>query len=200
MAPLLKPFGLKSNSLNCITKILILCLLCVACSTRQHTENFEGATEQLLVSHAIDDSIKIISDNPFLYLSGKQVHLEVFSIIERKFYITKYIEQNIKMALKENFNCLFINDLKKADISMQFFFGCIGTDFEEFGFQIPETQIFSVGIPQINIFAYSMYRGIVDYSCYHTDLKTGKTSKFGTFRVEIKRDKLKLPFCSIPFN
>jgi hypothetical protein len=186
--------------LHYIIKILILCFLCVACSTRQHTENFEGATEQLLVSYAIDNSISKISSNPFLYLSGKQIHLEFFSIIERQFYITKYIKQKIKMALKENFHCVFINDLKKADISLKFFFGCIGTDFEEFGFQIPETQIFNVGISEINIFTYSMYRGIVDYSCYHTDLKTGKTSKFGTFRVEIENDKLKLPFCSIPFN
>ncbi len=120
-------------------------LLCLAsgCGTTRVTDTTRTATEQLLISNSIDNSVSRLD---FSLLAGKRVYLDPQYLdgITDKGYLISSLRQQLLAC-----GCLLQEDRKKATFVVEARAGSVGTDRSDMLVGIPQMSIPSVlpGIP-----------------------------------------------------
>ncbi|MFO0877319.1 MAG: DUF6655 family protein [Gemmataceae bacterium] len=113
----------------------VLTTLSVGCGTTRMTDTSRSATEMLLISQAIDQSINQLD---FTVLSGKSVFFDekVLDGVTDKGYLASSLRA--KMLAD---GCLLVEDRTKSTYVVEARAGCVGTD----------KHSLLVGIPQMNL-------------------------------------------------
>jgi hypothetical protein len=123
--------------------LLPLTLLLAGCGTMRTSDTTRTATEQLLLSHSIDDSV---SQLDFRMLSGRRVFLETQYLdgVTDKGYLISSLRQQLLAC-----GCLLQEDRKTATYIVEARSGSVGTDRNDMLIGVPQMSIPSVmpGIP-----------------------------------------------------
>ena len=117
---------------------VFLCMLTAGCGTT----NSRTATEQLLMSDAVD---QVISRINFAPLAGKTVYLDATYIVPVKtagFVNAPYVISSLRQQLTAA-GCLLQESKNEADIIVEPRVGTLGTDGHELTFGIPASQTLS---------------------------------------------------------
>ena len=130
--------NLLTNAANRILLITILALFLVhACGCGTTTK--QSATEQLLVSDAIDEAVSQID---FRHLSGRDVFLDTTHLRHVKsigFVNADYIISSIRQQLTAA-RCSILDRKEDADIVVEPRVGALGTDGQDITFGIPQSN------------------------------------------------------------
>lgn len=113
----------------------LVAICCAGCGTTRMTDTARSATEMLLISQAIDQSINQLD---FTVLAGKPVFFEekVLDGVTDKGYLASSLRA--KMLAD---GCLLVEDKAKSTYVVEARAGCVGTD----------KQSLLVGVPQMNL-------------------------------------------------
>jgi hypothetical protein len=161
----------------CLLAILTACL--AGCGTTRFTDTRRSATEQLLISGAIDRAVDTIDCNP---LAGKTVYLDTnyYRPTEDLQYLLDTVRQKLLAS-----DCILKNKKEDADLVVQMRVGTIGTDSNQVIFGVPASQVpqelaalssspLSVpSIPEIPIVKKQAQRGVAKIGLFAYDQKTG---------------------------
>ena len=199
--------------------IIILGLgACVGCGTSRWSDSSRTATEQLLISGAIDRSV---SDFDFRALAGKKVYFDTTYI--KTTIDADYIASSLRQHALAS-GCIVKMKVEEADYICEVRAGTIGTDRHDVLFGIPATSLptsvsgSTTSIPEVPlvkktdqravaklaIFAYNRYTGrpIWQSGTRPFELKTKDVWVFGTGpfqkgdihkNVQFAGDKLSIP-------
>jgi len=121
--------------LRCLVVLAAVVVCCAGCGTTRVSDTQRTATEQLLVTHAVDQAI---SDLDFSILSGRTVYLDVHYIDQapdRGYVISSLRQQLLAGGAK------LTDDRNKAAIIVEARVGCLGTDRHDLLFGIPQFQV-----------------------------------------------------------
>ena len=182
-----------------IIALIVLGLL-TACSARQITEHYSGATEQRLVTHSIHRLLENLPREDFAVLLNQPVFLECFFVNQTAGPL-EYARQRLEMALKNQCNCRLVETPAEAAYTLTVFFTSLGTNFDKFGLTTPELILpVTGGISAIDIIALEMYHGISSCNYFITETG-GQVIVAGQMKKKVVRnDSLKLPLISIPIK
>jgi hypothetical protein len=115
---------------------LAACLLALAgCGTTRSTDSLRTATEQLLISDAIDRAVQTIDFNP---LRGQTVYLDEskLSDVVDKNYLVSTLRQQLLAS-----GCTLKDKREEADFIVEARAGAVGTDRNDLLFGIPATNV-----------------------------------------------------------
>jgi hypothetical protein len=122
---------------------VLLLVLAAGCGTTRVTDTTRSATEQLLISHSIDDTVSRLD---FRILAGKRVFLDAQYLdgVTDKGYLISSLRQQLLAA-----GCLLQEERKKATYVIEARAGSVGTDRNDMLLGVPQMSIPSVmpGIP-----------------------------------------------------
>lgn len=132
-----------------ITCILMFCLCISGCATASKTETPRSATEQLLLSHAVD---RAMGDVFFAFCRGRKVHLDTSAMacVDKEYCVA-----SLHDVLAQAGGLL--SDAKDAEIIIVPRVGALGTDAEDFLLGLPSLPIVvpgtgSMETPEIALF------------------------------------------------
>lgn len=114
---------------------LLLCLIAAGCGTTTK----QSATEQLLVSDAIDEAISQVD---FRHLTGRKVFLDTTHLRHVKtigFVNADYIISSIRQQLTAA-RCSILDRKEDADIVVEPRVGALGTDGHDITFGVPQSN------------------------------------------------------------
>src|SRR6056297_3409847 len=106
--------------------LLLLLVLSCACSSRQVSDHYTGATEQRLIAHSINDLMEKLPEKDFSELQGKKVFLECFFL--NNIEPLAYSKERFRLELMDTWGCRMVPEKTDADMTVQVFFTAIGTD------------------------------------------------------------------------
>lgn len=122
---------------------LLLIVLASGCGTTRTSDTKRTATEQLLISHSIDDTVSHLD---FSMLAGKRVYLDPQYLdgVTDKGYLVSTLRQHLLAC-----GCRLQEDIKKATYVVEPRSGGVGTDSTDMLIGVPKMSIPSVmpGIP-----------------------------------------------------
>jgi len=160
---------------------LACALACVAagvlsssgCGTTRSTDTLRTATEQLLVSDAIDRAVQTVDVRP---LAGQTVYFDdsrLTNVVDRD-YLVSTLRQHLLAS-----GCVVKNVRKEADFIVEARAGAVGTDRNDLLFGIPATNIPQIlpfqpapaAIPEVPFAKRRDQRGIAKISmfAYHRE-------------------------------
>jgi hypothetical protein len=126
---------MRSLSIRQLGVFCALVLLCAGCGTTRRTDTTRTATEQLLLSDAIDRSISKID---FALFAGKEVYLDntyVSSVVDKD-YITSTLRQRMLAC-----GCILKDKKDDAALVVEVRAGAVGTDRHDLLFGTPATSV-----------------------------------------------------------
>lgn len=180
-----------------VTTVLVVVM--TGCSTRGLHENYQGATEQRLITQSLDALIQKLPEEDFLPLKGETVYLECHFIEDST--SLAYAKERLKLELKQKYGLTLFDEPEAADKILKVFFNAIGTDKDDFGLQTPEFIIPGVGATfGIDIITLDMFHGVSELYYYIVDNKSSEVVRGDRIHSIIRTDKLSLPIISIPIN
>lgn len=144
---------------------VLLALLTMGCGTTTK----RVATEQLLVSNAIDDAVSKID---FSSLSGKRVFLDSTYLKADKaagFVNTNYVTSSLRQQLTAA-GCLIFDSRNEVDIIVEPRVGAMGTDGHKVTYGIPKTGSLSAAA---SVFSGSPIGAIPEISFAQSDAQSG---------------------------
>ncbi len=113
-------------------------LACVGCGTTKYSDTQRTATEQLLISDAMDRAVNQVD---FRSLAGKTVYVDTEAL--GKVTDREYLIATLKQAMRAE-GCLVQDDKEKSDYIIEVRAGAIGTDRNDLLYGIP-----AVTVPQV---------------------------------------------------
>lgn len=113
-------------------------LVCVGCGTTKYSDTQRTATEQLLISDAMDRAVNQVD---FRSLAGKTVYVDTEAL--GKVTDREYLIATLKQAMRAE-GCLVQDDKEKSDYIIEVRAGAIGTDRNDLLYGIP-----AVTVPQV---------------------------------------------------
>ena len=123
--------------------VLLLAGLACGCGTTRGSDTTRTATEQLLISHSIDDTV---SNLDFRLLAGRRVYLDPQYLegVTDKGYLISSLRQHLLAC-----GCLLQEDRKSATYVVEARAGSVGTDRNDLLVGVPQMTIPSVmpGVP-----------------------------------------------------
>ena len=126
-----------------VKALLLLLILCYGCGTTRVSDTARTATEQLLISHSIDDTVSRLD---FRVLAGKRVYLDAQYLdgVTDKGYLISSLRQQLLAC-----GCLLQEERKRATYVIEARAGSVGTDRNDMLIGVPQMSIPSVmpGIP-----------------------------------------------------
>ncbi len=126
-----------------IGAILLLIVFTSGCGTTRTTDTTRTATEQLLISHSIDNTVSRLD---FTILAGKRVYLDPQYLdgVTDKGYLISSLRQQLLAC-----GCLLQEERKKAAYVVEPRAGSVGTDRNDMLIGVPQMSIPSImpGIP-----------------------------------------------------
>jgi hypothetical protein len=150
---------------------LLACML-VGCGTTRMSDSKRTATEQLLVSQAIDRAVMRIDVRP---LAGRKVFLETAFLDDLD--DGKYLESALRHQLMAS-GCLLAKDRDAADVVVEARAGAIGTDRSSVLLGIPATSVTLKGnetsTPELVLAKRSEQRGVAKLSVYAYERESGQ--------------------------
>jgi hypothetical protein len=115
--------------------VLALSAVLAGCGTTKS----RSATEQLLISDAVDRAIAVIDFSP---LAGKEVFLDTKYLVAVKgigFVNTEYVTSSLRQQMLAS-GCLLQEDVKDAEYVVEARIGALGTDSHEVTYGIPPSS------------------------------------------------------------
>jgi hypothetical protein len=161
--------GRRSMQVSVLT--LLACML-IGCGTTRMSDSKRTATEQLLVSQAIDRAVMRIDVRP---LAGRKVFLETAFLDDLD--DGKYLESALRHQLMAS-GCLLAKDRDAADVVVEARAGAIGTDRSSVLLGIPATSVTLKGnetsTPELVLAKRSEQRGVAKLSVYAYERESGQ--------------------------
>lgn len=152
--------------------LLSLVAAMAGCGTTRMSDSKRTATEQLLVSQAIDRAVMRVDVRP---LAGRKVFLETAFMDEVE--DGKYLESALRHQLMAS-GCLLAKDRDSSDVVVEARAGAIGTDRSSVLLGIPAANIVLKGheasTPELVLAKRSEQRGVAKLSVYAYEQATGK--------------------------
>lgn len=156
---------------------LALTVLALAgCGTTRSTDSMRTATEQLLISDAIDRAVQTIDFGP---LSGQTVYLDDSKLADvvDKNYLVSTLRQHLLAS-----GCTLKDQRDAADFVVEARAGAIGTDRNDLLFGIPATNVPQVvplqgvpaAIPEVPLAKRRDQRGVAKISMFAYHRATGR--------------------------
>ena len=169
--------------------ILLACALWAGCGTTRWSDTQRTATEQLLISDAID---RAVSELDFDVVAGKKVYLDTAPIKQTvdAGYLISTLRQQLLAA-----GCLVKDKPDEADYVVEVRAGAVGTDRRDLLFGIPAAKIPAVGpmqgapssIPEIPLATKTEQHGVAKIAVFVYNRHTGRPVwQSGVIPVESK--------------
>ena len=152
--------------------LTILLAVLVGCGTTRMSDSKRTATEQLLVSQAIDRAVMRIDVRP---LAGRKVFLETAFMDDVE--DGKYLESALRHQLMAT-GCLLAKDRDAAEVVVEARAGAVGTDRSSVLLGIPATSVTLKGnetsTPELVLAKRSEQRGVAKLSVYAYERESGQ--------------------------
>lgn len=147
--------------------VAVLALL-AGCATSKSSNTARTATEQLLISNAVDQSLNKIDFRPFggynVFLSDKYIDCV------DKSYLISSVRHRILTA-----GGVLVEDPAKADILLELRSGALGTDTAESFVGVPEVTLPGMlTLPEVRFLTRSSQTGTAKLGLVATDARTGR--------------------------
>ncbi len=178
---------------------IIFCLLVLlsACSTREIQSSLTGSTAQRLVTHSIDDIVRLLPDEPFKDWRGSTLYLQTYFLHDSS--IKAYADERLKQELKQRFGIQLTTEPQLAQHAMTVFYTSLATDKDTFGLTIPLGYVPGFDeSTKLNILSLEKFHGIAEL--YYFIGKNGDEKRQPTLQSVVKTDALGLPFITIPLS
>jgi hypothetical protein len=173
----------KTKSQPWCSRLLLGQLVCwcalatlVGCGTTRTTDTGRTATEQLLISDAIDRAVESVHVQ---ILAGQKVFLKDEMV--KKMTDSEYLIGSVRQHLLAN-GCVLKDSRDEADYVVEIRAGAIGTDRNDLLFGIPAFQVpqfvplattVPAAIPEIPFAKRSQQRGVAKIALFAYEAKTG---------------------------
>ena len=152
--------------------LAILLAMLVGCGTTRMSDSKRTATEQLLVSQAIDRAVMRVDVRP---LAGRKVFLETAFMDDVE--DGKYLESALRHQLMAS-GCLLAKDRDSSDVVVEARAGAVGTDRSSVLLGIPATSVTLKGnetsTPELVLAKRSEQRGVAKLSVYAYERESGQ--------------------------
>lgn len=174
-----KPFPLGQNRAQgrrykCL--LLVGIALFIGCGTTRWTDTSRTATEQLLLSDAID---RAVSQLDFRALAGRTVYLDSQPVqgLTDAPYLVSTVRQHLLAS-----GCILKENREEADYVVELRVGALGTDRHDILFGLPATQLPSFlplqglpqSIPEIPFIKRTQQCGVAKIALFAYNRKTGR--------------------------
>lgn len=150
----------------------LLCAVAAGCGTTRWSDSKRTATEQLLISDAVERAVMQIDMRP---LAGQTVYLDTTILDD----VTdgKYLASALKHQLLAS-GCRLAAGADTADIVVEARAGAIGTDRNDLLFGIPATSVEVAGngtsIPEMALFKRTDQRGVAEVNLFAYERSSGR--------------------------
>jgi hypothetical protein len=152
--------------------LAMLLAMLVGCGTTRMSDSKRTATEQLLVSQAIDRAVMRVDVRP---LAGRKVFLETAFMDDVE--DGKYLESALRHQLMAS-GCLLAKDRDSSDVVVEARAGAVGTDRSSVLLGIPATSVTLKGnetsTPELVLAKRSEQRGVAKLSVYAYERESGQ--------------------------
>jgi len=168
----------RENSTVTIALIACAAMLCTSagCGTTRTSNTLRTATEQLLISDAIDRAVQEINFSP---LAGKEVFFDerhLYDVVDDA-YLISTLRQHLLAS-----GCILKDDREQATFIVEPRAGAIGTDNHDLLFGVPQTNIpqFTLlaalppAIPEIPIAKRRNQRGVAKIAVFAYHRESGE--------------------------
>jgi hypothetical protein len=160
----------------CRFAAIILLLAATGCGTSKWTDTGRSATEQLLITDAMD---RAVSDLEFRALAGKTVFVDSTAL--KKITDCEYLISCLRQHMLAS-GCVVKDDKNDADYIVEVRAGAVGTDRHDLLYGVPSVSIPTVvpvsgipsQIPEIPIIKKTDQRAVVKLSLFAYNQKTGR--------------------------
>jgi len=153
----------------------LACALAVGCGTTKWSDTSRTATEQLLISDAVD---RAVSEIDFGVLAGKDVFLDAKYIggaVDEK-YIVGTMRQHMLAS-----GCIVKESIEDANYVVEVRSGAVGTNRNELLFGVPQTSLPTGGmfpvaptsIPELPLMKRTNQAGVCKIAVFAYDRKSG---------------------------
>lgn len=151
-----------------IAGILLPMAVTVGCGTTRTTDTARTATEQLLISDAIDRAVQEVNFQP---LAGQTVYLDTAAL--KGVTDRNYLVSTLRQHLLAN-GCTLKDNREEADFVVEARAGAIGTDRNDLLFGIPATNVPQIlpfqgvpaAIPEVPLAKRRDQRGVAKLSMF----------------------------------
>jgi hypothetical protein len=167
-----------------------IAMVLTGCGTTRWTDTSRTATEQMLISDAVD---RAISQIDFAALTGRDVYLDarfIFGSVDDR-YIISTLRQHMLAS-----GCVIKDEPDDATYIVEVRTGAVGTNRNDLLFGTPATQLPSVGgaapvsgamIPEIALFKRTSQQGVCKVAVFAYERESGRPVwQSGTRRVDSK--------------
>ena len=152
----------------------ILVLVC-GCGTTRLSDTQRTATEQLLLSDAID---RVVDQLDFHFMDGKKVYLDASALKPET--DAPYLASSLRQQMAAH-GCLLEEKRQESDYVVEVRSGAIGTDREEVLVGVPATTVPAVGpmtagpatIPELPLIKRTEQRGVAKIALFAYNRRTG---------------------------
>lgn len=133
----LRPFLISSPAVRPTLALLLATASFVGCGTTKFSDTGRTATEQLLISSAMED---VVDEYDYSRLAGLKVHIKIANSTVDSSYLQSLVRQQLAA------NGAFVRDsLDDADYVLEVAPGAVGTNRYDLMYGIPETSIPAIG-------------------------------------------------------
>ncbi len=170
-----------------VATTLLYCVAVVGCGTTKWTDTRRTATEQILLSSAMD---RAVSQLDFRALAGKDVFLDPQFI--RGATDSGYLISTLRQHMLAS-GCVLRDKKEEADYIVEVRTGAVGTDRNEVLYGVPATELPSVvavtgvprALPEIPFVKKTEQRGVAHLAMFAYNSRTGRPVwQSGTIPVE----------------
>ena len=165
----------------------LLLVLGAGCGTTRWSDTQRTATEQLLVSDAIDRAVNRVDFYP---LAGKRVYLDATAL--KTTIDATYLASSLRQQMLAH-GCIILDKREEADYVVEARSGALGTDHRELLLGVPATRVPEIGpaasvpatIPEIPLAKRTEQRAVAKIALFAYNRATGQSVwQSGTVPVE----------------
>ena len=152
--------------------LAVLALAASGCGTTRWSDSKRTATEQLLISDAVERAVMHIDMRP---LAGQSVFLDTAVLDD--VHDGKYLESALRHQLLAS-GCRLASDKDAATVIMEARAGTLGTDRNDVLLGLPATSVSFMGngtsIPEIAVFKRTDQRGVAKVNIFAYERASGR--------------------------
>lgn len=167
----------RTAAASCLAFAITVALIaCAGCGTTKFTDTSRSATEQLLLTDAMD---RAVSRLDFRSLAGKTAYIDTNAL--KKITDYEYLVSCIRQHMLAS-GCLVMETKEEADYILEVRAGAVGTDRHDLLYGVPSVNVPTVfsgfglpaQIPEMPIIKKTDQRGVVKVSLFAYNRKTGR--------------------------
>ncbi len=158
----------RTSSVQSVFVAVFIALSLVGCGTTRSSDSMRTATEQLLISDAIDRAVQAIDFNP---LAGQTVYVDdsrLKDVVDKDYLVSTLRQQMLASG------CTLRDDRENADFIVEARAGAVGTDRNDLLFGIPATNVPQIlpfqgvpaAIPEVPLAKRRDQRGVAKISMF----------------------------------